>query len=164
MADSDKMLKWLVSLVQGGMTFNFHTQSDKGAILVLPRGADSWEIQKRSELEEYVTKNGRSWYDFVNNGPEHYRREVPNGTLGLVTKVVKTSDFGVASFENASQAVGVSFSLKAASAIAGQASASFKWETSASIGHHSGPKRIPVTVGSFALAVYIYDLISVTGK
>ena len=72
-----------------------------------------------------------------------------NGTLGLVTRVVKTTDYGVASFENVlSHSAGVSFGLKAASAIAGQASASFNWRASTSIHHRSGPERVPEVVSS----------------
>jgi len=138
------------------MGFEFHTQSEKGAILVLPRGGHSLQLQQRQKVEDLARKNGKSWYKFV-NGPGPFERGVPNGTLGLVTKVVKTSDFGVASFEDASHSGGVSFTLKAASAVAGQASASFKWQVSSAISHRSGPERVPEMVSSFYSSI-IYDL------
>lgn len=123
---------------------------------MLPNGGDSWAMQNLSVLEDYARKNGESWYRFVNDS-EDFRRSVPNGNLGIVTRVVKTTDFGLASFENASHSAGVSFSLKAASIVAGTASASFKWHVSSSIDHRCGPERIPTlgVVSSFNPVAYI---------
>jgi len=125
------------------LNFDFHTNSKCGAILVLPKGASSSRLYGVANLRHFTTQHGKSWYQFAN---ESLGWDVPNGNLCVVIGTQKASDFGVAAFECASCSAGAAFSLKAATAVAGQMSASFVWETQPSIHHRSGPQRPPVIV------------------
>ena len=72
--------------MQVEMGFEFQMQSEKGALLVLPRGGNSLGLQKHQKLEDYVRTNSKNWYRFV-NGAGPFKHDVPNGTLGLISKL-----------------------------------------------------------------------------
>jgi hypothetical protein len=64
---------------------------------------------------------------------------IPNGSLSLVTACDKTSSWGLASFSNASGGEEISLKFTAAQLAAGNASYTYKWETSSPAAVRVGP-------------------------
>ena len=77
--------------------FTFTSRSPKGAILVLPEGASSTEIKNIGEVRQYAENNALAWYRHING---KMRREIPNGSLYLITGYDRCPCWGVGAFSN----------------------------------------------------------------
>jgi hypothetical protein len=77
--------------------FNFTSQSPRGAILVLPDGGSSIELTNLGEICSYTERNAVSWYQHINGT---LGRELPNGSLYIITGLDKCAAWGVAAFSN----------------------------------------------------------------
>jgi hypothetical protein len=78
----------------------FESSASEGAILTLPRGAMSEDLENFSAFREYTAANVANWYRFV-NGPRG--RAARNGDIRLVVGFDKTTSWGIATFANQTQ-------------------------------------------------------------
>ena len=77
----------------------FESSASEGAILTMPRGARSEDLENLATFREYAAANVADWYRFI-NGPRG--REAKNGDVRLVVGFDKTSSWGIATFANQS--------------------------------------------------------------
>ncbi|KAJ7108618.1 hypothetical protein C8R44DRAFT_548062, partial [Mycena epipterygia] len=66
-----------------GTDFCFNCVGSKGAVLALPHGAHSENLNNLYTVRQYAAKHAESWYKYV-NGPAR-GRQLANGSLCLVT-------------------------------------------------------------------------------
>jgi hypothetical protein len=78
----------------------FESSASDGAILTMPRGARSEDLENYSAFREYAAANVANWYRYV-NGPRG--REAKNGDIRLVVGFDKTASWGIATFANQTQ-------------------------------------------------------------
>jgi hypothetical protein len=98
------------------------TASTEGAALLLPEGASRLDILNRiSDFKHYTMQNALLWYQFAN---EHLGREIPNGSLMLVTGCDMAFSWGIASFSDVSSDMEVELSFSPSRA------GTYTWETS----------------------------------
>ncbi|KIM41810.1 hypothetical protein M413DRAFT_410101, partial [Hebeloma cylindrosporum] len=72
---------------------HFETSASKGAVLTIPEGAISLDLQNKIAFSNYLDANLRKWYEFV------YRvrgKSIGNGELRLVIGCDKASAWGIA--------------------------------------------------------------------
>ncbi|KAJ7108622.1 hypothetical protein C8R44DRAFT_636422, partial [Mycena epipterygia] len=83
-----------------GHDFSFSCVGSKGAVLALPHGAHSENLENLDTVRQYAAKHAESWYKYV-NGPARGRR-LANGSLCLVTGWEKAKSWGMASYQDVS--------------------------------------------------------------
>jgi hypothetical protein len=90
--------------------FRFNsTAATEGALLVLPEGASRKDLRSRkAQFRRCAIENALYWYQFAN---ERLERDIPNGSLILVTGCDMASSWGIASFSDISSDVEVELSL-----------------------------------------------------
>ena len=77
----------------------------EGAVLHLPDGASRKDLRNRKpDFRQCAIQNAFRWYQFANR---HLGRDIPNGSLILVTGCDMTSSWGIASFSDVSEDVEV---------------------------------------------------------
>ncbi|KAM6499202.1 hypothetical protein JOM56_004710 [Amanita muscaria] len=71
----------------------------EGAILELPAGATLFEAKNKLSFKALASRHAENWYRYtiVTRG-----RDVPNGSLYLVTSCIKCTDWGIAVFDRPS--------------------------------------------------------------
>ena len=79
---------------------SFQTSGSKAAILVMPEGAISEDLQNLPRVREYAAANARRWYEYI-NGPQG--RGVRNGEVRLVVGCDKATSWGMAVLSGTSQ-------------------------------------------------------------
>jgi hypothetical protein len=85
------------------------TATTEGALLVLPEGASRRDLRSRKALfRRCAMENALCWYRFANKQLE---RDIPNGSLVLVTGCDMTSSWGIASFADISSDMDVELKL-----------------------------------------------------
>ncbi|KAF8810220.1 TPR-like protein [Phlegmacium glaucopus] len=77
----------------------FESSASEGAILTMPRGANSEDLGNSAAFRDYVAANVADWYKFVNG---RRGREAKNGDVRLVVGFDKTTSWGIATFSNQS--------------------------------------------------------------
>ncbi|KAJ7108635.1 hypothetical protein C8R44DRAFT_713915 [Mycena epipterygia] len=77
--------------------FSFNCIGSKGAVLALPHGAYSENLDNVYNVRQYAAKHAESWYKYV-NGPAR-GRQLANGSLCLVTGWEKAKSWGMASYQ-----------------------------------------------------------------
>jgi hypothetical protein len=76
------------------------TASTEGAVLLLPDGASRKDLRNRKpDFQQYAIQNAHRWYHFANC---RMGRDIPNGSLMLVTGCDMASSWGIASFSDVS--------------------------------------------------------------
>ena len=86
------------------------TRTTEGAVLLLPEGAsrkDLWNYQRH--FQQYAMQNALCWYQFAN---VYLGREIPNGSLILVTGCDMASSWGIASFPSLSSDMEIELHLR----------------------------------------------------
>jgi len=100
----------------------FRAAGSEGAILTMPDGAISQDLENLPIFREYVAANIKRWYKYI-NGPRG--REAKNGDVHLVVGCDKVTSWGMAAVSNAAQHGQLKFKpLKARSRSCG-----YTWET-----------------------------------
>lgn len=85
------------------------TATTEGAVLLLPDGASRKDLLNRKDsFQEYAMHNALRWYQFAN---QHLGRQIPNGSLILVTGCDMAFKWGIASFSDVSSDVEVELSF-----------------------------------------------------
>ena len=81
----------------------------EGAILLLPEGSSRKDLRQRlPNFEQYAIQNALRWYQFAN---QHLGRQIPNGSLILVTGCDMASSWAIASFSDVSPDMDVKLSF-----------------------------------------------------
>lgn len=121
---------------------SFESSARNGAILTMPNGANSTDIDNMAVLRKYVSQNVQNWYKYVR---DVRGRNVRNGDLRLVIGKTVSTTWGMATFVNESD-LGVeaaSFSLKFKPTTIGEdinrLSPHYAWEYSGKAQVKSGP-------------------------
>jgi len=78
----------------------FKTSASEGAILTMPEGAVSYDLENIPAFRDYVAANVEKWYKFVNGVRG---REAKNGDIRLVIGCDKTTSWGMAALANVTQ-------------------------------------------------------------
>jgi len=78
----------------------FETSASEGAILTMPEGAFSYDLENIPAFRNYVAANVQKWYQFVNGVRG---REAKNGDIRLVIGCDKTTSWGMAALTNVTQ-------------------------------------------------------------
>ncbi|KAJ7762054.1 hypothetical protein DFH07DRAFT_739914, partial [Mycena maculata] len=77
--------------------FVFNSFESTGAVLALPHGGRLEKLGNLGTMRKYAAENAESWYKYVNGTRG---RELPNGSLYLVTGWEKAKSWGMASFRD----------------------------------------------------------------
>jgi hypothetical protein len=67
-------------------------RAPEGAVLQLPEGASIFEARNYNDLRDLAIRHARSWYEYIT---ANISRDIPNGSLYLVTGCIKTTDWGI---------------------------------------------------------------------
>ncbi|KAH9480733.1 hypothetical protein JR316_0007333 [Psilocybe cubensis] len=116
----------------------FESMASEGAILTMPEGAISFDLENIPRFRAYAAANVESWYRFV-NGPRG--REAKNGDIRLVTGCDKTTSWGMAVLSNISQERKNCLRFKAAGDPQRPSTCTYSWECSGMVEARIGPDR-----------------------
>jgi len=122
-------------------TYRFTSSAaTEGAILLLPDGAYRTDLRGRKvNFRQYAIQNALRWYQFAN---QHLDREIPNGSLILVTGCDMASSWGIASFSEVSADIEVELSFIPSC----PDSRTYLWETNVSATVRTSPAHQPISV------------------
>ncbi|CAA7260421.1 unnamed protein product [Cyclocybe aegerita] len=81
-----------------GLTFK--TSASEAAVLVMPDGATSEDVENVARIRRYVAANLINWYRFV-NGP--CGRDARNGDIRIIIGCDKSTSYGIAATTNTTQ-------------------------------------------------------------
>src|SRR5882762_8018505 len=132
-------------------TYRFTSSAaTEGAILLLPDGAYRTDLRGRKvNFRQYAIQNALRWYQFAN---QHLDREIPNGSLILVTGCDMASSWGIASFSDVSSDVEVELTFYPSHR------GTYLWETNVSATLRTSPGYEPISplnqVDSGALSIW----------
>lgn len=120
--------------------FRFTCSSSEGAILLLPDGACRRDlVKKRKDFSEHAICNALRWYRFAN---EEQGREIPNGSLILVTGCDMAVSWGIASLSGPCGSNGVELNFVPSHGIGMDTSTiTYSWQTNCSAIVRAGPKH-----------------------
>lgn len=126
-------------LVPAGFRADFESSTSdiKAGVLILPEGADRYDVLRLDDFRDYAKRNARTWYKHV-NGPG-FRRGASEDSLYLVTGCKKTTSWAAASFRHHSENRGVAVEVNAAMLASGGVSAGYSWMISCPATTRSGP-------------------------
>ena len=110
----------------------------EGALLIFPEGASRKDLRgRKAQFRQYALENALRWYQFAN---QYLDRDIPNGSLILVTGCDMANSWGIASFSDVPPNMGVE--LKFSLSYRG----TYSWETNVSATVRTGPgHRISAT-------------------
>lgn len=118
--------------------FQFTCSSSEGAILLLPDGACRIDLRKQKDVfRTHAIENALRWYQFAN---EEQGRDIPNGSLILVTGCDMAQSWGIASFSGA-PTDGVELKFTASHVVEDMDIFTYSWQTNCSADVRTGPNR-----------------------
>ena len=126
------------------------TATTEGALLVLPEGASRKDLRsQKAQFRKCAIDNALCWYQFANN---RLQRDIPNGSLILVTGCDMASSWGIASFSDVSSDVEVELTFYPSHR------GTYLWETNVSATLRTSPGYEPISplnqVDSGALSIW----------
>lgn len=128
------------SNIPGGR-IEFSWSCEKGAVLILPRGASREKLWDNDRFMNFAQQNAQQWFEYA----AQRRHWEPNGEtskiLYVVTGCVKTSAWAMATVSNNSGSASLSL-CATAPVVQGNAACSYQWQRQSPAFVHSGP-RIP---------------------
>ena len=116
---------------------HFETSASEGAVLTMPEGATSLDLENDLAFSNYLEANVQKWYEFV------YRvrgKSVRNGQIRLVIGCDKTTAWGIATISGMSQHTTNKLKFKASDAV-GSSTATYTWECSGMVEVRVGPDK-----------------------
>ena len=113
----------------------FRASSSKGAILMMPEGAISEDLEDIPRFREYAAANVETWYRYI-NGTLGCRAR--NGDVRLVVGCDKATSWGMATLPNTSQHRQLKFKRLGAQSL-GSLSCGYSWECSGTAEVRVGP-------------------------
>jgi hypothetical protein len=115
------------------------TATTEGALLILPEGASRQDVRShKAQFRQCAIENALRWYIFAN---ERLERDIPNGSLILVTGCDMTSSWGIASFSDVSSDMEVELSFSPSPSHRG----TYLWETNVSATVRTSPGYEPIS-------------------
>jgi len=115
----------------------FETSASEGAVLTMPEGAMSLDLENDAVFSDYLEANVRKWYEFVSR--VRGRRDIRNGQIRLVIGCDKTTAWGIATVSGMSQQTKTKLKFKPLDTT--HSSTSYTWECSGMVEERVGPDR-----------------------
>ena len=130
----------MLSLINAGDTrgLHFETSASEAAVLTMPEGARSIDLENDSLFSEYLEVNVRNWYDFVSR--VRGRKDIRNGQIRLVVGCDKTTAWGIATVSGMSQQTTTKLRFKPLDTT-NSSTAIYSWECSGVVEERVGPDR-----------------------
>ena len=116
---------------------HFETSASEGAVLTMPEGATSLDLENDLAFSNYLEANVQKWYEFV------YRvrgKSIRNGQIRLVIGCDKTTAWGIATVSGMSQQTTNKLKFKALDA-ASSSTTTYTWECSGMVEVRVGPDK-----------------------
>ena len=128
------------SLINAGGTrgLHFETSALEGAVLTMPEGATSLDLENDAVFSDYLAANVRKWYEFVSRFCG--RRDIRNGQIRLVIGCDKMTAWSIATVSGLSQKTTTKFRFKALD-MANPSMTMYTWECSGMVEERVGPDR-----------------------
>lgn len=136
-------------------TYDFSLSSSEGALLILPKGAETYKLRRRQIFRDAAIRNAANWYNFAE---QHLGRLITHDSLYLITGFSKTSSWSVAAFHQATGTAESSAQFKALQ-VGESNNMSYTWETLRALDWRVGPQidlGIPnqsVFISGFKIAI-----------
>ena len=129
----------MLSLINASTrNLHFETSSSEGAVLTMPEGAMSLDLENDALFSDYLEANVRKWYEFVSR--VRGRRSIRNGQIRLVIGCDKTTAWGIATVSGMSQETKTKLRFKALDT-ANSSTTIYTWECSGMVEERVGPDR-----------------------
>ena len=138
-----------------GLEMKFTINKECAAMLVLPHGADRYEVKAYQDYEEYASKHGEAWYRFVN---QTQRRGARNNSLYLVTGCDKSRSWGLAAGSQLQEHT-VEFKFKGGSLAQGTVGFHASWTTVDGLESRKYPLSITDTTARMNQCVFARGLV-----
>jgi len=116
---------------------SFRSSGSEGAILTMPEGAISEDLENLRGFREYASANVKMWYKYIIGTRG---RKAKNGDVRLVVGYDKATSWGVASLPNTSQHSKLKFKSLDAQA-SDYRSCGYTWEHSGTADVRNGPNK-----------------------
>jgi hypothetical protein len=135
------MLLDLFTKIPSSPSYRFtSTSTTEGAVLLLPEGASRKDLRKRLlHFQEHAIQNALRWYQFAN---QQLGKQIPNGSLILVTGCDMASSWGIASFSDVSSDMEVELSFCPSD------HGTYSWETNVSATLRTSPEHESISTFS----------------
>ncbi len=125
--------------------FKIDSDTDEGALLVLPQGADCEYLANMKTLQDYIGKSGPALYAYANTVRG---RQIKNGELSVVYNCHKSKSWAIATFQNTSTQCGIAMTLTenatksthSAPSSEQSAGAQFAWDNQGTVHGKVGPE------------------------
>lgn len=122
-----------------GLNYEFSSSSAKGAILVLPGGAEKRDLRNDLAFRQEVIQNTESWYQFA-----YFRlgyTMINNDSLYLITGCHKASSWSAAAFAEAAGDTSLAAQFVAGEVINGNVAGAYSWQVANSVHWRVGPEE-----------------------
>ncbi|KAF9538317.1 hypothetical protein CPC08DRAFT_717573 [Agrocybe pediades] len=129
-----KLANNLDDSISSAPLMSFRVQEGDGAVVVMPEGAISQDLENVSIFRSYAAANAESWYRYVN---VTRGREIENGELRLVIGCDKTASWAIAAVPEKNHTATIQ--LRAELDQSRIFSLPYAWHTSGSVQTRAGP-------------------------
>ena len=116
---------------------HFETSASEGALLTMPEGATSLDLQNDLAFTDYLEAHVQKWYEFVH---KVRGKIIRNGQIRLVVGCNKTTAWGIATVSGMSQQTTNKLKFKALDAASSSAT-TYTWECSGMVEVRVGPDK-----------------------
>lgn len=116
------------------LTYKFSLSSSEGALLILPKGAQRYELLNDGLFLEQASRHGAEWYNYAVN---RRRRIINHDSLYVITGIYKARCWSVAAFEDATE--NGHYTAHFRQMEGNSTGPTFCWETSRPLDWHAGP-------------------------
>ncbi|KAH0828724.1 hypothetical protein J3R83DRAFT_3135 [Lanmaoa asiatica] len=82
------------------LTYRFSLSPSEGALLILPKGAERYDLLNDGLFLEQASRNGAEWYNYAVN---RRHRIINHDALYMITGIYKARSWSVAAFENTTE-------------------------------------------------------------
>lgn len=141
---------------QRDVGFEFTSASNEGAVLVLPEGADRYDLRNHLVFEGEALRNGKSWYEFALR--KLGRTMISFDSLYLITGCHKTSSWSLAAFHQPSGGSQFNAQFTAGPIINGNINAAYSWQMTSPVPHRIGPQPYNATQRNQAVFIRGYKI------
>jgi hypothetical protein len=121
----------------------FETSASEGAVLTMPEGAVSLDLENDAGFSDYLEANVWKWYEYVSR--VRGRRDIRNGQIRLVIGCDKTTTWGIATVPGMSQQSTTKLRFKPLDTTH-SSTALYTWECSGMVEERVGPHRDEIDV------------------
>ncbi|KIM46832.1 hypothetical protein M413DRAFT_422275 [Hebeloma cylindrosporum] len=122
---------------------HFETHASEGAVLTMPEGATSLDLNNELSFSDYLEANVRKWYEFVRRVRG---KRIRNGELRLVIGCDKTTAWGIATVSGMSQQRTSKLKFKPLDIASSSSTTTYTWESSGMVEEKVGPDSRDIEV------------------